>query len=80
MLVGCYTLDCYCDCDNPLHEWREFPRQFTGETRAECLRSARAHGWVFLKDGQAKCPKCRSLPATRERMYDAAQDRYLLAQ
>lgn len=77
MIAGCYTLDCYCDCDNPEHKYNEFPHQFTGATYGTSVRAARAAGWRFLRDGQAKCPKCKKRPATRERMYDASHDRYL---
>ena len=59
MIVGCFTLDLYCD--NPSndnnHEYKEFPHQYTGETRAICYRKARKQGWLI---GRTKCycPKC----------------------
>jgi hypothetical protein len=62
MLVGCYTLDCYCDANHPALTrlasglFLEFPLQYTGETRAQCVRAARAAGWVI---GEAhRCPIC----------------------
>lgn len=69
MIVGGYLLDLYCDNEdapeqhykapyNPqAHQFREFPHQYTGETRAECVRQARAEGWLIGKTRQL-CPKC----------------------
>lgn len=77
MIIGCFALDPYCDCDNESHELGEFPAQFTGETRGECMKAARRAGWAFTRDKQARCRKCRGRVASRQRMYDAAQDRYI---
>lgn len=59
MIVGCYTLDLYCDREEgePQHGFREFPHQFTGHTEGDCMQDARARGWRF-RDGAAYCPKC----------------------
>ena len=58
MTVGGYTLDLYCDRENPAHEYKEFPHQFTYETGATCRRVARKKGWILRRNGQAICPKC----------------------
>lgn len=59
MIVGCYTLDLYCDFENAEHPWNAFPKQFCGHTLGECKRAARKDGWTFHKDGNARCPKCK---------------------
>jgi hypothetical protein len=56
--VGCYTLDLYCDRENPAHAYKEFPHTFIAELGATCRRRAREAGWVFHKDRTASCPKC----------------------
>jgi hypothetical protein len=63
MLVGCYTLDLYCDSgrDHPVR-WPNgsfvvFPMQYTGRTLAECVRVARRDGWQIGKERQL-CPFC----------------------
>ena len=55
---GCYTLNCYCDHENPDHRWNEFPHQYTGQTEGQCKKQARSQGWRFHSDGTATCPKC----------------------
>ncbi len=57
MIVGCYTLDLYCDNESDAHNFREFPHQFTAERETDCMRQAAAKGWRF-KDNKAYCPKC----------------------
>lgn len=50
MIVGCYTLDLYCDNADSLHTWHELnamPHQFTGDTRQYCYRQARKKGWTI---------------------------------
>ena len=51
-LVGCYTIDLYCD--HPHHEpnaysygdkVHDWPRRYTGQTESECIRKARLEGW-----------------------------------
>lgn len=60
MEVGCYTLDMYCDKENPEHKYGEFPHQFSGEEYgATCRKYARQAGWTFHKDGTHSCPKCK---------------------
>ena len=63
MIVGCYTLDLYCDnageYPDGIHEYKEFPREFTDEYGSKCRKMARKEGWTLnLKDGTALCPKC----------------------
>lgn len=67
MIVGCYTLDLYCDTPG-CRMGRCFytgdsttpPFQTTAETGAECRTKARRAGWrLDLKNGLARCPKCQ---------------------
>lgn len=70
MIVGGYTLHLYCDSgrEQPLgtvgHERAgdacllSYPDEYNGETRAECVRLARARGWRITK-GRQLCPRCR---------------------
>jgi hypothetical protein len=62
MIVGCYTLDLYCDAKNDSHGYKEFPHVYTNHTEGRCKRDARRDGWRFRKraDGTwaAYCPKC----------------------
>jgi hypothetical protein len=44
MVVGCYSMDLYCD--TPRHVYGG-PSQFTGHTEGECLKEARSRGWKF---------------------------------
>jgi hypothetical protein len=69
-VVGCYSVDLICG--HPRHDadygdrMREkggpgdvphHPIQFIGETRGECLNSARKHGWYISRDEQrVLCP------------------------
>jgi len=54
-----YTLHLYCDHANESHDFQEFPREFTGETFAECTRRAQSVGWsIHYKTRTATCPKC----------------------
>lgn len=60
MIVGCYTLDLYCDNAKPqdgIHEWNEFPHQFFDEFGSTCRSNARKAGWL-LSEKRALCPKC----------------------
>jgi hypothetical protein len=70
MLVGCFTLDLYCD--DPRHtqasvagmtqeQYQTYmsnsPGQFTGERRSDCYREARRCGWVIKPlSHKAYCP------------------------
>lgn len=70
MIVGCYSLDLYCD--NPLetyfgqgatpigfHGFDEFPHQFIAETGENCRQQARKRGWKLdLQNHKAYCPRC----------------------
>ena len=58
MIVGCYSMDLYCD--------REFCKadlgthwSYTGQTEAECRRGARKAGWIFHRSGRVTCPECK---------------------
>ena len=66
MIVGCYTLDLYCDGD-PECKYsmtnspgcRNMSAQFTAETGSECRRLAREDGWILnLQEQTTVCPKC----------------------
>ena len=65
MIVGCYTLDLYCDtrkrCEHSdftglLH----IPNQYTGRTFTECRKHALIDGWIFHRNKTVTCPKCAS--------------------
>lgn len=63
MQVGCYTLDLYCenyknDGFDGIHEFKEFPHQFTAELGRTCRKHAKEKGWILYNDGRAYCPKC----------------------
>jgi hypothetical protein len=59
VIVGCYTVDLYCDGCNLGYGHRR-GSQYTGQTEAECLRQARRDGWLFTRDRPRKafCPTC----------------------
>ena len=58
MIVGCYTLDLYCDNEGAsCHEFDEFPHSYGAEFGSQCRAEARRDGWK-LHNGQAICPKC----------------------
>lgn len=61
MMAGCYTLHLYCDNATPgdgVHEFREFPHEYSDEMGTVCRAKARKAGWVIKKDGTCLCPKC----------------------
>ena len=67
MIVGCYTLDLYCDDPNETHEkidfmhsaGGEFPHQYTAAYGSQCRAQARRDGWTLnLQKNTAICPKC----------------------
>ena len=68
MMVGCYSLDLYCDneatrwadgSDEHGHAFGSFPWQYTDETGSACRARARAAGWkINIKTGAALCPQC----------------------
>lgn len=66
MIIGCYTLDLYCDGD-PECKYsmtnspgcRNMSAQFTAETGSECRRLAREEGWILnLQEQTTVCPSC----------------------
>jgi hypothetical protein len=58
MIVGCYTLDLYCELETEDHEYKEFPHEYTDEYGSKCRSDARKSGWILRRDGTAICPKC----------------------
>ena len=59
MIVGCYTLDLYCDDETCKPKFKEFPKNFIAEYGSECRAQARRAGWKLnLRDGTAICPRC----------------------
>ncbi len=70
MIVGCYSLELYCDKaandtdihgspQDPIHKYREFPEIFTGNRRQDCERQARKRGWLINNaTGVCLCPRC----------------------
>jgi hypothetical protein len=70
-MVGGYTLDLYCDfCPSRRKAYSaDSFAQYVAETYAECVRLARADGWVVNRRGKRKhngaglgrcvCPKHR---------------------
>ena len=73
MIVGCYSLDLYCDaagCTNPRPYMSDGGRgplaQYTAETGGACRKQARDDGWrLNLRNGTAKCPQCVSAKRAR---------------
>lgn len=63
MIVGCYSLDLYCD-NEKAHE-NEYPTlsfESTGRSRAQCLQAAKRAGWaVDIRKRTARCPKCKGI-------------------
>lgn len=64
-VVGCYTLDLYCDAGGDMfggtcpHRGFAGNAQFTGNTERECLAQARSKGWSFKRRVTLTyCPKC----------------------
>lgn len=60
-VVGCYSLDLYCDSGGgeygdkcPNRPLNGPGAQYTGNTENECIRQARRHGWTFNRD-KTKC-------------------------
>jgi len=72
MIVGCYTLDLYCDCERVndttgqcgcgvrhlAYDYFRVVSQYTGRNERECLRQAKRDGWKISK-GTVTCPLCR---------------------
>jgi len=60
-IVGCYSMDLYCDvdCDEPdFGENCSYRTNYTGRTHSDCKRQAQADGWSFRKNGIVICPGC----------------------
>ena len=58
MIVGCYTVDLYCDHpDGGKYACTHWPGQFTGKTERGCLGQARRQGWQVDDPDQVRCPK-----------------------
>jgi len=55
---GGYVLHFYCRYFSSEHRLQEFPQEYPGETRGECVSQARKDGWIFHKDNTGTCPKC----------------------
>jgi len=84
VIVGCYTLELYCDNRKPypedeVHGYSEFPHQYTDELGSVCRRDARRDGWVLGKGGAATCPKCSGkkrkprIKSAMDKMIDGAK-------
>lgn len=67
MIVGCYSVDLYCDgreggIDPVCRVGYGYagPPVYTGETEGECLRQARRDGWTFTREHPRKayCLSC----------------------
>ena len=65
-IVGCYTLDLYCDKINipdgeatdGIHRYNEFPHTYYDELGSICRSQARKDGWILKRNGNTICPKC----------------------
>lgn len=72
MIVGCYSVDLYCDNEgNCPKSWSPETATYTGETEGECLRQARRHGWLITRakhkgERKAYCPKCSNKKTKRK--------------
>lgn len=62
MIVGCYSVDLYCDNEKCPFIDMANPDVFTGETETQCLGDARRAGWQITRgkphERKAYCPKC----------------------
>lgn len=58
MIVGCYSLDLYCDHpDGGQYRCTNWPGQWTGTTDRNCYAQARRAGWKLdLRQRQVLCP------------------------
>lgn len=77
MIVGCYSIDVYCDTrDQHPTGYENMPRwpdrrdmgngdSYIGETRAACIRAARRVGWLIGKERQL-CPFCVELKKAKK--------------
>lgn len=68
MIVGCYSLDLYCDIcwedkATPYAQRAAFPANYTGPNRTAATKDAKRDGWKVRhaakgRDGRAVCPIC----------------------
>lgn len=63
MIVGCYSMDLYCDTNHSQgassREYGLAQRdQYTGRTEGACKKEARKDGWLFRRNGKVYCPAC----------------------
>lgn len=65
MIVGCYTMDLYCDnADRKSEGFRKTctegweRSQYIGMSYSGCMRSAKKEGWRFRDGRFSYCPKC----------------------
>lgn len=67
MIVGCYSLQLYCNHQEAgqCGSCTAWPGEFTGRTESDCLRQARLAGWLIRKrpDEKVRCPKHRNVEA-----------------
>ncbi len=68
MIVGCYSIDLYCDnkesktCLDTKNIW--FGAQYTEYIESRCLKKAKADGWVIKNKNdegirEVYCPLCK---------------------
>jgi len=67
-IIGCYSIDLYCDNPNHVYAGKGDWGTATGESRRECIAQARRYGWIVRRDYQngettigvlyAECPEC----------------------
>jgi hypothetical protein len=61
VVIGCYTLDLYCDAceEQGTPSWKIFSAQYTADRREETIRAARNDGWIVNENrNRAVCPVC----------------------
>lgn len=72
MIVGGYSLDLYCDTNNPAHRKQANhgcdTAQFGGYTKAAAVRMAKRAGWTFnWRTHTAYCPVCKTYRPPKEK-------------
>jgi hypothetical protein len=69
MIIGGYSLDLYCDTDNPAHRSHRQAGEIDvlsigAATKTAAIALARKAGWtVNIHKDEARCPLCRDYPA-----------------
>jgi len=69
-VIGCYTLDLYCDaCDERgVPSWKIASAQYTADRREDTIRAARSEGWIVNENrNRAVCPVCSGKKMVEER-------------